>query len=216
MVKAVIFDLDGVLVSTDELHYVAWKKIAEELGIDNFTKEDNVRQRGVSRMASLEVVLEKSNRTFSNNEKEVLAERKNDIYVKSLENLSKSDALDGVFDFLEFLNDKNIKVAVGSASKNTPLILKKTGLEDCFDAVSCGLDTTKSKPDPEVFLIAASKLGIEPENCVVVEDSDAGIEAAKSAGMYAIAVGAAMCNPKADVSVASIKSLCNLLEILVK
>ena len=200
VIKAVIFDLDGVLVTTDELHFEAWKALAEELGIEGFTKADNVRQRGVSRMASLEVVLEKTDRVFSDEEKIALAEKKNDMYVKSLSGLSRADVLPGVFDFIDYIKSKGIKAAVGSASKNTPLILDKTELVDKFDAVSCGIDTTKSKPDPEVFLIAAKKLGIEPKDCLVIEDSDAGIEAAKAGGMYALAVGAAKDNKKADFS----------------
>lgn len=204
MIKAVIFDLDGVLVTTDELHYEAWKALAEELGINNFTKEDNVRQRGVSRMASLEVVLEKSDKTYTREEKEKLAAKKNDIYVKSLADLSEDAVLDGVLDFIKYLKEKDIKIAVGSASKNTPLILKKTGLEKYFDAVSCGLDTEKSKPEPDVFLIAADKLGIKYACCLVVEDSDAGVEGAKRGGMYALAVGSAKENPKADFKAVSL------------
>lgn len=198
MIKAVIFDLDGVLVTTDELHYQAWKRLAEQEGITGFTREDNIRQRGVSRMASLEVVLEKSGKQYSDAEKKVLAEKKNDMYVKSLESLDKSAVLDGVFDFITYLKEKGIRLAVGSASKNTPMILEKTGLADKFDAVSCGLDTQKSKPDPEVFLIAADRINIPYSECLVVEDSDAGIEAAKAGGMYALAVGAAKNNPDAD------------------
>lgn len=213
MIKAVIFDLDGVLVTTDELHFEAWKALADKLGINDFTKADNVRQRGVSRMASLEVVLEKTDRAFSEEEKLALAEEKNEIYVRSLSALSETDVLSGANEFIDYLKSKGIKTAVGSASKNTPLILKKTKLAGKFDAVSCGLDTTKSKPDPEVFLIAAKKLGVAPCDCVVVEDSDAGIEAAKTGGMYAIAVGAAEYNPKADVAIKDLESLYRALTI---
>lgn len=213
MIKAVIFDLDGVLVTTDELHFTAWKALADKLGINDFTKADNVRQRGVSRMASLEVVLEKTDRAFSEEEKLTLAEEKNEIYVRSLSSLSEADVLSGANEFLDYLKSKGIKTAVGSASKNTPLILEKTKLANKFDAVSCGLDTTKSKPDPEVFLIATKKLGVAPCDCVVVEDSDAGIEAAKTGGMYAIAVGAAEYNPKADVAIKDLESLYRALTI---
>ena len=211
MIKAVIFDLDGVLVTTDELHFSAWKQLADELNITGFTRADNARQRGVSRMASLEVVLEKTDKKFSDAEKTALAEKKNDMYVKSLESLDKSAVLDGVFDFITYLRNNGIRTAVGSASKNTPVILGKTNLADKFDAVSCGLDTQKSKPDPEVFLIAAKKLGIAPSECVVIEDSDAGIEAAKAGGMYAIAMGVAENNSKADISVSSIGSLYKII-----
>lgn len=213
MIKAVIFDLDGVLVTTDELHFEAWKALADKLGINDFTKADNVRQRGVSRMASLEVVLEKTDRAFSEEEKLALAEEKNEIYVRSLSALSETDVLSGANEFIDYLKSKGIKTAVGSASKNTPLILEKTKLAGKFDAVSCGLDTTKSKPDPEVFLIAAKKLGVAPCDCVVVEDSDAGIETAKTGGMYAIAVGAAEYNPKADVAIKDLESLYRALTI---
>lgn len=213
MIKAVIFDLDGVLVTTDELHFKAWKALAEELGITGFTMADNARQRGVSRMASLEVVLEKTDKTFTDEEKVALAEKKNSMYVKSLDTLSPSDALGGVNEFIGYLKEKGIKTAIGSASKNTPLILEKTKLADKFDAISCGLDTTKSKPDPEVFLIAAGKLGIAPEECVVIEDSDAGIEAAKAGGMYAVAVGEAEHNTKADISVSSVDDLYRIIEM---
>ena len=197
MIKAVIFDLDGVLVTTDELHFSAWKQLADELNITGFTRADNARQRGVSRMASLEVVLEKTDKKFSDEEKTALAEKKNDMYVKSLESLDKSAVLDGVFDFIAYLRSSGIKTAVGSASKNTPLILEKTDLADKFDAVSCGLDTQKSKPDPEVFVLAARLLGLEPKNCLVVEDADAGIEAAVGGGMRALGVGSAAGNPAA-------------------
>jgi len=206
MIKAVIFDLDGVLVTTDVFHFNAWKKLAEDLGIMNFTKADNARQRGVSRMASLEVVLEKTDRVFSDEEKQELAQRKNDDYVKSLSSLSEADVLPGVCEFLAFLKEKGIKTAVGSASKNAGLILEKTKLLDSFDEIVSGLDTTKSKPDPEVFVLGANRLGIAPEECLVVEDSDAGIEAAKRGGMYALAVGEAKNNPLADYAAQSLEA----------
>ncbi|MCM1210750.1 MAG: beta-phosphoglucomutase [Blautia sp.] len=187
--KGVIFDLDGVLVSTDELHYKAWKKLAQQLGITGFTKEDNEKQRGVSRMESLEIVLEKGNKTYTQEEKAALAEQKNTYYRELLQELTKEAVLPGVFENLGHLRKKGILIGVGSVSKNTPLILSKTGLEPYIDKVSCGLDITKSKPDPEVFLVAAKKLGLSNEECLVVEDSAAGIEAAKAAGMKSLGVG---------------------------
>ena len=187
--QGVIFDLDGVLVSTDELHYQAWKKLADELGITDFNREDNVRQRGVSRMASLEVVLEKGGKEYSEEEKVEMAERKNDYYKEMLQSLDDSAVLPGAFDTLKMLRDRGILTAVGSASKNAPLILEKTGLLPLIDKISCGLDVTKSKPDPEVFLVAASKLELTPENCLVVEDAKAGIDAAKAGGMKSLGVG---------------------------
>ncbi len=207
MIKAVIFDLDGVLVSTDTLHFKAWKSLADSLGISGFTESDNVRQRGVSRMESLEVVLEKTDKKYSMEEKLAMAERKNEIYVRSLDTLSPENLLPGVKDFIAFLKAKSIKTAVGSVSRNTPLILEKTELAGEFNAVSCGLDTSKSKPDPDIFLIAARKLGVKPEECVVIEDSYAGIEAAKAGGMIAIAVGQAADSTLADYSAQSLDSL---------
>lgn len=189
MIKGVIFDLDGVLVSTDEMHYQAWKRLAQELHITGFTREDNRRQRGVSRMASLEIVLEKADRTYSEEEKIELAEQKNGYYLELLEEMDESAVLENVKDVLEKLKNRGLLLAVGSASKNAPVILEKTGLMPYFDKISCGLDTTKSKPDPEVFLVAAKKLGLPPEECLVVEDSAAGIEAAAAGGMKSLGVG---------------------------
>ncbi len=189
MIKGVIFDLDGVLVSTDELHYQAWKRLAEELGIPSFTREDNLRQRGVSRMDSLEVVLEKTDQVFSAEEKAALADQKNHYYREMLQNLSPADVLPGSIKTVQELKSRGILTAVGSASKNAPLILEKTGLLSMMDQISCGLDVTKSKPDPEVFLVAAEKLDLAPEECLVIEDAKAGIDAAKAGGMKSLAVG---------------------------
>ncbi len=198
MIQAVIFDLDGVLVTTDELHYAAWCRLGREIGIHNFTKEDNIRQRGISRMASLEILLEKTDTVYSDAEKAELAERKNNYYKESLADLSPADVLPGAVAFLTKLQAAGIKTAVGSASKNAPEILARTGLAPYLDAVACGLDVTRSKPDPEVFLCAAQKLGVDPALCLVVEDADAGIAAAKNGGMAALGVGAAKGNVQAD------------------
>lgn len=187
--KGVIFDLDGVLVSTDELHYQAWKRLADELGIVNFTKEDNEKQRGVSRMESLEIVLSKGDAVYSEKAKEQLAEKKNNYYKELLQELTDSAVLSGVKETLEFLKGKGILIGVGSVSKNTLVILERTGLAEWINQVSCGLDITKSKPDPEVFLVAAQKLGLPCGECLVVEDSAAGIAAAKAAGMKSLGVG---------------------------
>lgn len=199
MIKGVIFDLDGVLVSTDKMHYLAWKRISEELGIFDFTEEDNIRQRGVSRMDSLEIVLEKGTKKFSDEEKQVLAERKNGYYIELLQQLDKNALLPLAIETLNMLREKGYLVAVGSVSKNTPLILSKTGLAPYIDKVSCGLDITRSKPDPEVFLVAADKLALDPSECLVVEDSAAGIVAAKAAGMKSLGVGPYYDTLKADV-----------------
>ena len=186
-IKAVIFDLDGVIVSTDDCHFKAWKKMADEEGI-YFDRTINERLRGVSRMESLEIILEKSEREYTEEEKTQLATRKNTYYVEFIKSLTPDNILPGVINTLKKLKDNGIKIAIGSSSKNTPIILKQIGLDDFFDAVSDGNNITKSKPDPEVFIKAAEKLLIECSDCIVVEDADAGIEAAKRASMKTIAV----------------------------
>lgn len=197
MLKCVIFDLDGVLVSTDELHYQAWKAIAEKLGVP-FTREDNMRQRGVSRMESLEVVLEKCPHIFAQEEKLALATEKNDLYRSMLSGLSADDALPGVRDTLAMLRARGVVTAVGSSSKNTPEILRRTQLEDGMQVVVSGLDITHSKPHPEVFSKAGERAGFAPEECLVVEDAETGVQAGKAAGMRVLAVGAAKDNRQAD------------------
>lgn len=198
MIKGVIFDLDGVLVSTDEMHFRAWKMLAEELGIDKFTKEDNKKQKGVSRMESLEVVLSKGSKIYSAGEKEELAERKNNFYKELLEELNESAILPGVVECLKMLRERGVLIGIGSVSKNAPLILEKTGLMEYVDKVSCGLDITRSKPDPEVFEVAADKLGLRYEECLVVEDSFAGIVAGKAAHMKTLGVGSEYDQLRAD------------------
>ncbi len=189
-IKAVIFDLDGVIVSTDDCHYDAWKKMADEEGI-YFDKQINNRLRGVSRMESLNIVLERAAKVYSEGEKLSLAARKNEYYVDFIQKLTPDDILPGVMDTLRALKDKGVKIAIGSSSKNTPIILKRIGLDNYFDAVSDGNNITNSKPDPEVFLKAAEFLGVKNTDCAIVEDADAGIEAGKRAGMKTFAVGSA-------------------------
>lgn len=189
-IKGIIFDLDGVLVCTDEMHYKAWKRLAKELGILGYSEEDSQRQRGISRMESLEILLEKADTIYNEDEKACLAEKKNAYFHELLKSLDRTCVLEGVEDALDYLKKKGIALAVGSASKNALLILRNTGLDVYFEQVSCGLDTSKSKPDPEVFLIAAQKLNLKPEECLVVEDSAAGIEAARRGNMKSLGVGA--------------------------
>lgn len=196
--RAIIFDLDGVIVSTDNCHYQAWKKLADEEGI-YFDEEINQRLRGVSRMDSLEIILERANRNYSIAEKNEMAERKNNYYRDLIRKLTPDQILPGVKRVLNGLKNNGIKIAIGSSSKNTSLILEKIGLDDYFDAVADGNDIAKSKPDPEVFLIAAEKLGVPPENCLVVEDANAGVEAALAGGMAVLGVGAAANNEKATL-----------------
>ncbi len=203
--KGVIFDLDGVLVSTDEFHYRGWARLAADEGIP-FTREDNHRQRGVSRMESLEILLEKSPRRYTGEQKLEMAARKNGYYVAYLQDLAPADVLPGAREILRALRAGGIKLAVGSSSRNTPLIMEKTDLCRYFDAVADGNDLTNSKPDPEVFLLAAKRLKLPPEECVVVEDAEAGAEAARRAGMRVVGVGPAELGP-CDLRVSNIGEL---------
>lgn len=214
MIKGVIFDLDGVLVSTDEMHFKAWKMLADKLGIINYTEDDNKRQKGVSRMESLEVVLSKGTTIYSREEKEKLAEEKNNYYVELLERLDSKAILKDVMETLVFLRNKGIKIAVGSASKNTHLILEKTGLDKYIDEISCGLDVTKSKPDPEVFLVAARKLKLKNEECLVVEDSKVGIVAARAGHMKSLGVGPEHSQLGADYDALTMQSNVDWSELL--
>lgn len=206
MIKAVIFDLDGVLVTTDDLHYLAWKQLADREGI-YFDREINNRLRGVSRAESLEIILERAEKAYSPEEKQEMCEYKNRIYVGLLGSLSPSDRLPGVDECLARLRGKGYLLAVGSSSKNTKRILSRIELTEAFDAVADGTDITRSKPDPEVFLVAAERLGMAPENCAVVEDAEAGIRAAKAAGMTACAVGDAKKSPLADIVLDDLRTL---------
>ncbi|BES63647.1 beta-phosphoglucomutase [Gottschalkiaceae bacterium SANA] len=188
--QVVIFDLDGVIVDTAKYHYRAWKQLAYRLGFE-FTEEDNERLKGVSRMDSLEILLEIGNQQelFTESEKEEMAAEKNGRYVESLESLSPSDILPGVLDTIVCLKDKGSRIALGSASKNAVRILTQLDILHLFDEIVDGNCVEKAKPDPEVFLIAAEKTGVRPENCLVFEDAYAGIEAAKRAGMDVIGIG---------------------------
>ena len=206
MIKAVIFDLDGVIVSTDQFHYKAWKKMSDLENI-YFDEKINDRLRGVSRMDSLNIILEKANRTYTIQEKEKLTEFKNEIYKNSLDSLSKDDILPGITELLNDLKTNNIRIAIGSSSKNAKKILHKIQLFDIFDAISDGTNITKSKPDPEVFLIAAEKLGINAKNCAVVEDAYSGIVAAKAGGMMAFATGDAKSSVEKDYDFEQLRAI---------
>lgn len=185
--KGVIFDLDGVICFTDRFHYQAWKKLADRLGI-YFDETINNRLRGVSRMASLEIILEKADYAYSQEEKEAFCEEKNASYRELLKTMSPADLSDEVKATLVELRQRGYKLAIGSSSKNTKFILERIGLGNFFDAIADGNDITHSKPHPEVFLKAASALGYFPQNCLVVEDALAGIQAAKAGGMAAAAL----------------------------
>jgi beta-phosphoglucomutase len=195
-IRGVIFDLDGVIVSTDNLHFLAWKRIADREGIP-FDRSDNERLRGVSRMGSLEILLEKSPRPYSDEQKEILAEEKNAMYRASLKRLSPADILPGIPGLLDALRARGVKMAIGSSSRNAGPILDAIGLSEAFDAVVDGTQIERSKPDPEVFLLAGERLGLPPEACLVVEDAEAGVEAGVAAGMSVLAVGFAKGHPGA-------------------
>ncbi len=214
MIKGCIFDLDGVIVDTAKFHYQAWKELARELGFD-FTEKDNERLKGVSRMRSLEILMEIGGIQADEQEKQRLAERKNRRYRELINTLTPADILPGVMDFLNQAKSMGKKLAIASASKNTPLILEHIGLADFFDAVVDGNKITKAKPDPEVFLRAAEELGLVPAECVVFEDAVAGVEAALRGGMKAVGVGDANILNKAHLVIPGFKNL-NCKEILAK
>lgn len=188
--KAIIFDLDGVICFTDKYHYEAWKALADELGI-YFDYEINNRLRGVSRMESLDIILEKSEKTYSEEEKIALATKKNEMYIKLLENMSENDLSEEVKRTLDALRERGYLLAIGSSSKNAKFILGRLGLGEYFDAIADGTGIKKSKPDPEVFLLAARKLNLNPPECLVVEDAIAGIEAGVAGGFQCAGLGEA-------------------------
>jgi len=201
-----IFDLDGVLVDTAKYHYLAWKQLADQLNIP-FTKEDNEQLKGVSRVKSLEILLSLGSKNYTENERKQFMDQKNETYVRYISHMDESEILPGVVELLNQLKRKKIKIALGSASKNSELILKNTNLQDYFDAIVDGNDVSKAKPDPEVFLLGAKKIDIPANQCLVFEDAKAGIEAAKQAGMLAIGVGTQENLPNADILVKNLEEI---------
>lgn len=192
-----LFDLDGVIVDTAKYHYLAWKDLAETLSIP-FTLEDNERLKGVSRVRSLEIILELGNRTMSEAEKADYCTKKNDVYLSYIDNLRADEVLPGAGEFLAAAKAAGIPIALGSASKNAPRILDKLGLTALFDAIIDGTVVSRAKPDPEVFLKGAEAVKLPAECCIVFEDSVAGIEAAHRGGMKAVGVGRKEDLPEAD------------------
>lgn len=201
---ACLFDLDGVLVDTAKYHYIAWKRLAGELGFE-FTEQDNERLKGVSRMASLDILLEVGGITLDEDAKLALAEKKNAWYVEYISNMDESEILPGAREFIQELKDRGIKVALGSASKNAMLILNNTGLTPYFDAIIDGTKTAQAKPDPEVFTMGARELGARPDACVVFEDAEAGIEAAIRAGMRSVGIGSPETLGRANIVLPSLE-----------
>ena len=205
--KALIFDLDGVIVFTDRFHYEAWKKMADRRGI-YFDERINHRLRGVSRAESLEIILERyTGKPPSNEEKAAMMEEKNESYKRLLSSLTPADVSDQVRDTLRHLRERGYKLAIGSSSKNAAYILERIDLAGAFDAVADGNGIFRSKPHPEVFLKAARLLLVSPKDCAVIEDARAGIDAAKAAGMMAVGIGEAASYEKTDQSIESVKDL---------
>lgn len=185
-IKAFIFDLDGVITDTAEYHYLAWKRLAEEEGL-SFTREDNEKLRGVSRRASLELVLK--GRLLPEERMQELMDRKNGYYQNYIQSITEKDLLPGAERLLRKLRAKGYKLALASASKNAPQVIDRLGIASYFDVVAHGGSVERTKPAPDLFLYAAEQLGVPPSFCIVVEDAAAGIEAARAAGMAAIGIG---------------------------
>ena len=207
LVKAIIFDLDGVLLSTDKYHYIAWKQLADELGIP-FCEKDNEAVRGVSRMDCMDILLSKKPELdFSAEERIAYADKKNRAYIELLEELSIDTVDAEVRNTLSTLRASGYRLAVGSSSKNAKYILRKVELDGMFDAIIGGDDIVRSKPDPEVFIKAAEAVGVLPCNSAVVEDAEAGLQAAVDGGMLPIAMGAAKDSPLAQISLEAFGNL---------
>lgn len=209
-IKAVIFDLDGVLVHTDNYHFKAWKKVSDKLGM-TFTEEMNNQLRGVSRMESLEIILRENSMELSDSEKDEITYEKNEIYKSLLQELSSKDLDPGVLSTLNELKSRGIKLAIGSSSKNAPFILERLGIYDMFDTISDGNTIKKSKPDPEVFLNASNALCVNPKNCLVVEDAEAGIDAGKSGGFYTAGISDAYDYVKTDYKIKKLESILTII-----
>ncbi len=209
--KAVIFDLDGVICFTDKYHYLAWKKMADDMGI-YFDETINNRLRGVSRMESLEIILERYDKELTQEEKQAMAEKKNKTYVELLGQMTEKDLSLEVKETLDLLRKNGLKLAIGSSSKNAKFILERLGLKDYFDAVSDGTNISKSKPDPEVFLKAAEFLHMAPADCLVVEDAKAGVEAAKAGGFDSAGLGEAA---ESEAVTHAMKSFGDLIGIII-
>ena len=212
IIKACIFDLDGVIVDTAKYHYIAWKQLCNDEGFD-FSEHDNEELKGISRVESLEILLNKGKITATPEQKNNMLQKKNNLYVSFISKMNDTELLPGVVDFLKSCRLHNIKIVLGSASKNARMILDKTNLTPYFDAIIDGNSTSKSKPNPEVFLMGARAVGEQPENCVVFEDAIAGVEAAITAGMKAIGIGEKKVLTQAHHVVTSLQEI-KLIDIL--
>lgn len=204
--KGAIFDLDGVIVDTAKYHFLAWRSLAEELGFE-FTEEHNERLKGVSRMTSLDILLEIGNLEFTEAEKLEMAGKKNRLYVEYISQLDQSELLPGVKEYLNRLRERGVGIALGSASKNALFILDKLNIAGMFDAVIDGNKVSRAKPDPEVFQMACHELGLQPRECVVFEDAEAGVAAGKAAGMQVVGIGKPEVLREADLVITGLHEL---------
>lgn len=206
MIQAVIFDLDGVLTDTAEYHFLAWKQLATQLGIE-FSRADNELLKGVDRMGSLELILRLGQKQLSVDDKQMLAEQKNTEYLKLVESMSPADLFPGVLPLFSSLKAAGVKTALASASKNAALVLQKLGIPDLFDYVADSNLIKNGKPDPEIFLTCAQALGVVPERCIGVEDAPAGVTAIKAAGMYALGIGEEHALTQADLVIPAVSAI---------
>lgn len=205
-VQAVIFDLDGVITDTAELHYRSWQRLADELGLP-FDRAVNERLRGLGRLESLAIVLGDAAARFADVEKQRLAERKNRYYLESVARMTQADLLPGIEPLLAELRSRGMRLGIASSSRNAMAVVERLGIAGCFEAVIDGNAAIRSKPDPEVFLLAAQRLGATPARCVVIEDAESGVAAARAAGMKVVGVGPAERVGRADVVVADTSQL---------
>ncbi len=201
MIKAIIFDLDGVIVDTARFHFLAWKKLAQEMGIP-FNEHDNERLKGVSRMQSLDILLGLGKVKLAKDRREALATRKNEWFVDYVESMKPGDVYRGVPELIVALKKGKYKIGLASSSKNAPRVVQLLGIEKKFDTIVDGSMIIDTKPDPEIFLLTAQRLNVDPSACVVFEDAEAGVEAAKRAGMKCVGVGSAVQLGKADLVIA--------------
>ena len=208
MLKALVFDLDGVLTDTAELHYLAWKRLSDELGLD-FDREQNEALKGVGRLDSFEIILKNNGKTdaYTQPQKEECAARKNEYYKELIKTLTKDDVLPGIPELLAEAREKELKTAVASVSRNAPEVLERLELTKYFDTVADASKLKNSKPDPEIFLTCAEQLGVAPESCIGIEDSQAGIEGILSAGMYAVGINVTVTGRTPDLCLCSTEEL---------
>jgi beta-phosphoglucomutase len=207
-IKAFIFDLDGVITDTAELHYLAWKKLADSLNM-YFDKEQNEALKGVSRIGSLEIILKNNGKLdcYTQEEKEAMADKKNIYYKELVETLTEKDILPGIKELLTDIRAKGYKTAIASVSKNAPRVLERIGLMNYFDVIADAAKVKRSKPDPEIFLTCAEQLSIDPRDCVGIEDSQAGIEAIHSAGMFSVGINVTVISQEPDLVLKSTSEL---------